>query len=103
MVWTEAHMARSSLTDVEKDSLTRPALVFTDSDSLACTVKKDVGPSHDKMCRIIESMLREKVLIGGGHFADVVVDSFASRGSLDENDGEGHACRFLQLVVSTSL
>ena len=44
---TEAHMARSSRTDVEKDSLKRPALVFTDSDSMANTLKKDVGQSHD--------------------------------------------------------
>ena len=29
---TEAHMARSSLKDVAKESLKRPALVFTDSD-----------------------------------------------------------------------
>ena len=40
---TEAHRARSSRTDVEKDSLKRPALVFTDSDRLANTVQKDVG------------------------------------------------------------
>ena len=31
---TEAHMARSLLKDVEKESLKRPALVFIDSDSL---------------------------------------------------------------------
>ena len=43
---TEAHMARSSLTDVEKDSLKSPPLVFIDSYSLANTVKKDVGQSH---------------------------------------------------------
>ena len=52
-------MARSSLKDVEKESLKRPALVFTDSDSLANTVKKDVGQSHDKRFRIVVSMLRE--------------------------------------------
>ena len=56
---TEAHMARSSLKNVEKDSLKRPAIVFTDSDSLANTVKKDVGQSHDKRFRIVVSMLRE--------------------------------------------
>ena len=56
---TEAHMARSSLKDVEKESLKRPAIVFTDSDSLANTVKKDVGHSHDKRFRIVVSMLRE--------------------------------------------
>ena len=39
----KAHMARSSLKDVEKESLKRPALVFTDSDSLANTVKRGVG------------------------------------------------------------
>ena len=31
-------MTRSSLKNVEKESLKRPALVFTDSDSLANTV-----------------------------------------------------------------
>ena len=44
---TEAHMARSSLKNVEKERLKRPAIVFTDSDSLANTIKKDVGQSHD--------------------------------------------------------
>ena len=52
-------MARSSLKNVEKDSLKRPAIVFTDSDSLANTVKKDVGQSHDKRFIIVLSMLRE--------------------------------------------
>ena len=33
--------------------------MFTDSDSLANTVKKDVGQSHDKRFRIVVSMLRE--------------------------------------------
>ena len=55
---TEAHLARSSLKDVEKESLKRPALEFTDSDSLANTVKKDVGQSHDKRFRMVVSMLR---------------------------------------------
>ena len=53
-------MARTSLKDVEKESLKRPAIVFTDSDSLANTVKKDVGQSHDKRFRIVVSMLRER-------------------------------------------
>ena len=52
-------MAPSSLKDVENVSLKRPALVFTDSDSLANTVKKHVGQSHDKRFRIVVSMLRE--------------------------------------------
>ena len=56
---TEAHMARSSRKNVEKESLKRPAIVFTDSDSLANTVNKDVGQSHDKRFRIVVSMLRE--------------------------------------------
>ena len=56
---TEAHMARSSLKNVEKESSRRPAHVFTDSDSLANTVKKDVGQSDDKRFRIVVSMLRE--------------------------------------------
>ena len=53
-----AHSSQLSK-DVEKESLKRPALVFTDSDSLATTVKKDVGQSHDKRFRIVASMLRE--------------------------------------------
>ena len=52
---TESHMSQSSLKDVEKESLKRPAIVFTDSDSLANTVKKDVGQSHDKRFRIVVS------------------------------------------------
>ena len=52
-------MARSSLKNLEKESSKRPAHVFTDSDSLANTVKKDVGQSHDKRFRIVVSMLRE--------------------------------------------
>ena len=56
---TEARMARSSVTDVEKESLKRPALVFTDSDSLANTAKKEMGQSHDKRFRTVVSMLRE--------------------------------------------
>ena len=54
---TEAHMARSSLTNVEKESLKRAAHEFTDSDSLAKTVKNGVGQSHDKRFRIVVSML----------------------------------------------
>ena len=56
---TEAHMTRSSRKNVEKESLKRPAFVFTDSDSLANTVKKDVRQSHDKRFRIVVSMFRE--------------------------------------------
>ena len=37
--------------NVDKESLKRPAFVFTDSCSLASTVKKDVGQSHDKRFR----------------------------------------------------
>ena len=53
------YMARSSLKNVEKESSKRPAIVFTDSDSLANTVKKDVGQSHDKRVRVVVSTLRE--------------------------------------------
>ena len=38
---------------------TEASIVFTDSDSLANTVRKDVGQSHDKRFRIVVSMLRE--------------------------------------------
>ena len=68
---TEAHMARSSLKDVEKESLKRPALVFTDSDSLANTVKKDVGQSHDKRVQNRRvPLLPRGVPISGKHFAE---------------------------------
>ena len=77
---TEAHMARSSLKNVEKESLKRPVLVFTDSDSLANTVKKDVGQSHDKSFRI----------------AAVVANTLASRRPSDEDDGKGHPRLILQ-------
>ena len=44
---TEAHMARSSLTDVEKEVLQRPALAFTDSDILANSLCSEKGmPTH---------------------------------------------------------
>ena len=92
---TEAHMARSSLKNVEKESLKRPAIVFTDSDSLANTVKKDVGQSHDKKFRIVVSMLRE----GFGEVENtslVVADTLASRRSSDEDDGKGHPRLILQ-------
>ena len=56
---TEAHIAHSSLKDIEKESWKRRALVFIDNDSLANTVKKDVEQSHDKRFRIVVSMLRE--------------------------------------------
>ena len=52
-------MTRSSLNYAEKESLKRSVLVFTDSDSLTNTVKKDVGQSHDTRFRIVVSMLRE--------------------------------------------
>ena len=52
-------MARSPLTDVEKESLQRPALVFNDSDSLASKVKKEVGKIHNMRFRIVVSMFRE--------------------------------------------
>ena len=52
-------MAHSSLTNVEKECLKGPALVFTDSESLASTVKKDAEQSLDKRFRIVVSMLRE--------------------------------------------
>ena len=70
--------------------------MFTDSDSLANTVKKDVGQSPDKRFRIVVSMLREGFRISGKYFAAVVADSLVSRRSLDEDDGKGHSCLVLQ-------
>ena len=40
-------MARSSLEGVDKESMKRSAIAFTDSDSLANTVKNDEGQSYD--------------------------------------------------------
>ena len=88
-------MARSSPKNVEKESLKRSALVFTDSDSLANTVKKDVGQSHDKRFRIVVSMLREGPR-SGKHIAAVVADTHASRRPSDEDDGKGHSRLILQ-------
>ena len=96
---TEAHMARSSLTDVEKESLKRPALLFTDSDRLANTVKKDVVQSHDRRFRIV---VYARVPISGEQFADVVADSFASRTSLDEGEVERTFLPRSSTVVRTS-
>ena len=93
---TEAHMARSSLKDVEKESLKRAALVFTDSDSLANTVKKDVGQSHDKRFRIVVSMLPRRIQSSGEHIAAVVADTLASRRPSDEDGGKGHPRLILQ-------
>ena len=92
---TEAHMDRSSLKDVEKESLKRPALVFTDIDSLASTVKKDIGQSHDKRFRIVVSMLREGFR-AVENIAAVFADTLASRRSLDEDDGKGLSPLILQ-------
>ena len=58
---------------------------------------KDAGQSHDKRFRIVVSFLREGFRKGGKHAADVVADSPAGRRSFDENDGEGHSRRVLQL------
>ena len=88
---TEMYMARSSRTNVAKKSLKRPAHVFTDSCSLASTVKKDVGQRHDKRFRICRVCAQRGIPISGKHFADVVADSSADRRSPDENDGPGHS------------
>ena len=60
---TEAHMGRNSPADIEKDSLSSPALVFTDSDSFG---------KHIQERRCAEP--RQEVPISGEHFADVVAD-----------------------------
>ena len=86
---TEAHMARSSLKDVEKESLEWAALVFTDSDSLANTVKKDVGQSHDKRFMIVVSMLREGFR-GKTYRCSGCRHTCKSQTS-DEDDGKAHS------------
>ena len=84
---TEAHMARSPLKDVENESLKSQALVFTDSDSLANTVKR----GSESSCPCSEN--------GSDWWrcsAAVVADTIASRRSLDEDDGKRHPRLVLQ-------
>ena len=94
---TEANMARSSLTDVEKDSLKRPALVFTDSDRFASTVKKEVGQSHDKRFRIVLSMLREGFRSVENISLTWLPTHLQVADPFEEDDGEGYSSRVLQL------
>ena len=84
---TEAHMARSSLKNVEKESLKRPAIAFTDNDSLANTVKKDVATTRgsESSCPCSEKD-SEKWRI----------HRLASCRSFDEDDGKGHPRLILQ-------
>ena len=70
----------TQLSDELRESLRRPAYVFTVSCSLANTVKKDVGLSNDKRFRIVVSVQRG-VPFRGKHFADVVTDSASCRRS----------------------
>ena len=70
--------------------------MFTDSDSLANAVKKDVGQSHDKRFRIVVSMLREGFREAENYITAMVADTFASCGSFDEDDGKGHPRLILQ-------
>ena len=69
--------------------------MFTDSDSLANTVKKDVGQSHDKRFRIVVSMLRE-----GFRAENISLQwlptHMRSRRPSDEDDGKGRSRLILQ-------
>ena len=87
----EAHMARSSLKDVEKDSLKRPALVFTDSDSLAkhCQERRWTEPRQKVQDGRVHAPRR--VPSSGEHIAAVVADTHASRRTSDEDVGKGHS------------
>ena len=82
----DAHMDRSSLKNVEKESLKRPAIVFTDSDSLAKTVKTE--SRQEVQNRRVHAPRR--IQRSGEYIAAVVADTLASRRSSDEDDGKGH-------------
>ena len=84
-------MARCSLKNVEKESLERPALVFTDSDSEHCQERRWKEPRQKVQNRRVHAQRR--VPISGGHFAEVFADPLASR-SLDEDDGARHSSRY---------
>ena len=85
---TEAHMARSSLKN-EKESLKRPALVFTDSDSLANSQERQWRKRRQEVqnCRVHPP---RRIQRGGEYIAAVVADTLASRKSSDEDYGKGH-------------
>ena len=71
---TEAHMARSSLKNVKKESMKWPALVFTDSDSLANCQEKTL----DKATTRVQNrrvMLREGFRAVENTIAAVVADT----------------------------
>ena len=97
-------MARSSLTDVEKESLKRPAIVFTDSDSLANTVKKgrwtEVTTKDSELSCLCSEKDSEKA---ENAIAAVVADTLASRGSSDEDDGKRHSRLVFSTVVRFNL
>ena len=78
-----------------------PVYVFTVSCSLANTVKKDVGLSHDKRFRTVVSVLREvfrseeDISLTWSPIHLHVADPF------DENDGQEHSrCIFLLSCIS---
>ena len=72
---TEAHMARNSLKNVEKESLKRPAIVFTDSDSLANIVKKGRWTESRQEVQNRRVHAPRRVPSSGKHFAAVVADT----------------------------
>ena len=76
----------------------KPALVFTDKQQLGkhCQERRWIEPRQEVLNRCVYAQRR--VPISGEHFANVVADSFASRRSLDEDDGVGHSCRVFQLL-----
>ena len=60
--------------------------MFTHSDSLANAVKKDVQEVPNRRVYV-----PRRVPTSVENFAEVVADPFASRRSLDEDDGERHS------------
>ena len=66
----------------------KPALVFNNSDSLANTIKKDVGQSHDKKFRRVHAPRR--IQRSGEYIVAMAADTLANRRSSDADDGKGH-------------
>ena len=90
-------MARSSLKNVEKESLERPALVFTGQPQLGkhSQERRWTEPRQEvQNCRVHAPRMIQR---DGEYIAAVVADTLASRRSSDEDDGKGHPRLFLQL------
>ena len=74
--WTEVRTHRSCCSAFEKASVKRQALVFTDTDSLVSSVKKDDGQSHLESIKCFAQVDPCTVLMAPPHV--VVTDVYDS-------------------------